>query len=1092
MARPGYNELQKKVTRLEAELADCINQKYALSLDKTLYETLFLQANDAIFIENDQEEIIEVNERAIELTGFSREQLLNMRTIDLQPSERLTFPMFTEGRHETLMLNKEGERIPIEITVTPLKLGKRQFFMSIVRDISKFRSAQERLIKYRDELEDLVEERAQEIIETNKKLQLEILERIETEKALREQSDFNYAVFNNNPIQTIIVNREGKITNYNLAKRESGDRVPDIGEVMYKDFAGNHESDMYAEMMDCIQTSRVKNFPMLIYRGKYLSVTIAPFSKGAIITSIDVSEIKRSEKITSALNEISKAAVSVTKLDELYPLIHNSLSSIIDTTNFYIALYDKNTEMINFPYMVDEMEVDVGPLSSSDSKSGTAYVINTGRSFFGTEEAYKDKLKKGELRKYGSSSKIWVGVPLKTKGEVIGAMVVQSYTDPDTFSEKDVPILEIVADRISTVIDSKRAEEELRRSEEKYRVLVESADDAIFIIDKNGILLSVNKKTSKIIGKSADEIIGNKIFDFLPADLDKEQVKRFGKVFRSGKKTRIDEIYIPFQAGKKWFSVTLTPIRDETGSVVYLTSIARDITKLKKVQKSLEKYQSELEYMVEQRTKDVEQKERELKALLDNITDEAWLKDSRSRYILVNKAFSELRNIPQEEIKGKNDQDLFPIKNAKEYRLEDNKVLETGDTLRSEYSYFDSNNEFRAQETIKNPIFGEKNRIIGTVGISRDITERKLAEVALRESEERFRAMFENMSDGVVIYRAVDDGKNFEILDENKAFRKMTRTQRRKIKGKYITEILPAVKNMGEFDQIFDVWHRGKANNIEASLYKGDNFNLWTEKYIYRLPSGEIVVFYNDITERILAEAALKDSQRQLHQSQRLAASGRLAASIAHEINNPLQAISFSIGFLEEALPKDFSENDSLTQIKNGTKRIKGTVKQLLDIHRKQIKTHEMVDINEIIESTLSLLENQLFINKIEIHKDLDNEIPLINAHSQDLFQVFTNLILNAQDAMEVEGKLLITTKMLKNKLRITVKDNGIGISEKDLEHIFEPFYTTKSNMLGTGLGLSTTKGIVESFGGSILVRSEVDRGSVFNITFPLDQNKRI
>ncbi|MFC1564005.1 PAS domain S-box protein [candidate division KSB1 bacterium] len=1492
--------LEKRISKLEKKYEECRNENLALAQDKELYEKLFSEANDAIIIENEKEEIVEINRRALEMTGYSREQLLKMKTKELQPGERQKIQMFKDDRHETELVNSKGDRLPVELTITPFKTGKKKFFMSIVRDISLFKQTEAGLIKYRDRLEDLIKDRANELLETNKKLKQEIIEKVNTERELREQNDFNFTLFNNSPIQTIIVDKKGKITNYNLAMKEKSGRIPNIDDVMYKDYAGNHSLDMFSEMMDCIKTGRVKQFPELKYRNKYLSVTIAPFSNGAIITSINISdriaankalnaseekyrmlvetsndlifrldingnflftntafekifgyfkeellnthcisfvheddhrrilehmevvkhgrnidnveirfrgkdntyfnlavnaspvfnaekeiigisaigrditqrkrieiiqnvlfkileattktrtlkellkrihieisksmearnffvalydkdsemytfpyhvdehytfdtgkpvkigksftelvrkkkcpllvnksaaekyldskdtkligkrseswlgvplivenetkgvivvqsytnpdaysdddlalmslisgqvatvierkrnedalieseekyrdlveksniaisiednegnliftnknhaklfgytqseirnksikdlvhpddrdrilnyhkmritegkaprryeakgikkdgstiytevdsvalksgdnfigtrtylwgitERKRMENTMSALNEISKEAVNMTNLDELFPLIHKSLSNIIDTTNFYIALYDKDSDIITFPYIIDEKDTGVGPMKASDSKSGTAHVINTGRAFFNTEKSYKKRLEKGELKKYGSLSKVWIGVPLRAQGEIIGVMALQSYNDPNTYTKKDIPMLEIVADRIAWVINSKRAEEALRRSEEKYRVLVESADDLIFIIDKKGVFLSVNEKISKLFGKRLNHIIGKNIMNLLPIDINAGQKKRFEKIIRSGKKTRINEILLPFKSGNKWFSVTLTPIKDEAEKVVYITGIGRDITKLKNARQSLESYKQKLEGMVEQRTIDLRQKESELKALLDNITDEAWLKDKKSKYILTNKAFSHFSGINQKEIKGKTDYEIYPKKKAKEFRNEDKQVIDTGKTLRFEYSYRDGDS-FSAYETIKNPIYDENNNILGTVGISRNITERKIAEVALRESEERFRAMFENMSDGAAIFNGINGGKDFIILDVNKAFRIMTKTRRKKLAGRKLTDILPSIKDTGEFEDILSVWRKGKPEKVPAKLYRDERISVWTEKYIYKLPSGEIVIFYVDITEQLLTETALKESQKQLQQSQRLAATGRLAASIAHEINNPLQAISFNIGFLEEALPVNFRETESLQQIKNGTKRIKNTVKQLLDIHRKQIRTEEKTSINEIIRSTLSLLENQLFINKIEVSADLEKEIPLVNANSQDLFQVITNLILNAQDAMENKGLLQIKTRFRKNKLRLLVIDNGSGISEKDLEHIFEPFYTTKSNMLGTGLGLSTTKGIVESFGGHISVKSKVGTGTTFTVTFPI------
>jgi len=144
-----------------------------------------------------------------------------------------------------------------------------------------------------------------------------------------------------------------------------------------------------------------------------------------------------------------------------------------------------------------------------------------------------------------------------------------------------------------------------------------------------------------------------------------------------------------------------------------------------------------------------------------------------------------------------------------------------------------------------------------------------------------------------------------------------------------------------------------------------------------------------DITERKRSEKSLNEYRKQIQRSERLAATGRLAASIAHEINNPLQAVSANLGFLVHALPDNFKENNSIEQIKISINRIKNIVKQLLDIHHPKIKTEQKVDVNEVIESTLNLLKNQLMIGKIKVNKNLSANIPLTRGIAQELIQVF-------------------------------------------------------------------------------------------------------
>jgi len=175
----------------------------------------------------------------------------------------------------------------------------------------------------------------------------------------------------------------------------------------------------------------------------------------------DITESKKEEKTRAALYNIAKESIHTESLNELFSLIHQSLSEIIDTTNFYIALYDKETDTLSFPYLVDEKDDSLPIVHVSTSLSSASHVINTGKTFLRTKEVYEEKVAAGELKPYGSIAPVWVGVPLKTKENIVGVMVVQSYTDPSAFSEKDIPLLEFVANNIAGVIERTRAQEAL-------------------------------------------------------------------------------------------------------------------------------------------------------------------------------------------------------------------------------------------------------------------------------------------------------------------------------------------------------------------------------------------------------------------------------------------------------------------------------------------------------------------------------------------------------------------------------------------------------------------------------------------------------
>ena len=245
--------------------------------------------------------------------------------------------------------------------------------------------------------------------------------------------------------------------------------------------------------------------------------------------------------------------------------------------------------------------------------------------------------------------------------------------------------------------------------------------------------------------------------------------------------------------------------------------------------------------------------------------------------------------------------------------------------------------------------------------------------------------------------------------------------------------------------------------------------------------------FFHDRREEIRMQKALEKTQVQLLQAEKMASLGKMAAGVAHQLNNPLSGIIlFTKLVMEEYDLPDDALND-LERVLGDANRAKDIVKELLEFARQT--SHEMKpqDINDIISRTMFLLENQSIFHNIEIEKDLAPDLPPIMGDAQQLNHIFMNTILNAADALEGRGKLSLKTFFLKEKSMVSVeiKDTGHGIPEDVLPHIFEPFYTTKEQGKGTGLGLSMVYGIVESHGGGIRAESQQGAGTTFFIEFP-------
>jgi PAS domain S-box-containing protein len=246
-----------------------------------------------------------------------------------------------------------------------------------------------------------------------------------------------------------------------------------------------------------------------------------------------------------------------------------------------------------------------------------------------------------------------------------------------------------------------------------------------------------------------------------------------------------------------------------------------------------------------------------------------------------------------------------------------------------------------------------------------------------------------------------------------------------------------------------------------------------------------VVSILHDLTE--IRELERRRLEQQLFESEKLAAVGRLAASIAHEVNNPLEAIKNALYLMQTG--SEGGKNARFLEIaRKETERVSHIIRQMLGFTRRSGEV-DWIDINQLLEETLVLLEKKLKQSKIRLIRNLDPNLPKVRARADQLRQVFLNLLINAQQAITSEGEIRLSTSRLEQALQpsvlIQISDSGVGIAEDDLTRIFEPFFSTGKK--GTGLGLWVTHDIVRQHGGRIDVSSKKNHGTTFSIILQVD-----
>lgn len=389
-----------------------------------------------------------------------------------------------------------------------------------------------------------------------------------------------------------------------------------------------------------------------------------------------------------------------------------------------------------------------------------------------------------------------------------------------------------------------------------------------------------------------------------------------------------------------------------------------------------------------------------------------------------------------------------------------------------------------------------------------DLTELKLAEVKRQISESFYRQLFDHSSSGVAVYEANEDGTDFTFKDFNKAGEKIEQISKEEVVGRSLKEVFPGVKNFGLIDKLKEVWETGQHADLPERFYQDHRIQGWRENKIYKLPTGEVVTVYNDITRRKQAEEERGTMELRLQRAQKMEAIGLMAGGIAHDLNNILSSI---IGYPELLLMQLSPESElhkPLKAIKEAGERAAAVVEDLLTVARGVASARSNANINTLVREYLDSPEfYQLkeFYPNIRFNTRFVNDPPMIECSPVHVKKCLMNLATNGVEAIESTGDISIRTSTFEadgqwrkaqglddsHFVVLSVTDTGTGIEPRDLERIFEPFYTRKvmGKRSGTGLGLSVVWNTMKEHGGVVLVNSG-DSGTSFDLYFPASQEK--
>ncbi|MCL2469772.1 MAG: PAS domain S-box protein [Alphaproteobacteria bacterium] len=381
---------------------------------------------------------------------------------------------------------------------------------------------------------------------------------------------------------------------------------------------------------------------------------------------------------------------------------------------------------------------------------------------------------------------------------------------------------------------------------------------------------------------------------------------------------------------------------------------------------------------------------------------------------------------------------------------------------------------------------GQIVRLVGSVG---DITQRKRSEAELRASETRFRSITEAHPVPVLIAR-ISDG---QILYASPGAETLLGTPSSMLISNRLERFVPRNE---ERRRLLDTLADGQEiNMMEVTITRGDGSLLpaaLSARHIHYHHENAFVVGLYDLTEKKEAEAQILRQQEALQQSEKMAALGGLLAGVAHELNNPLSVVMGQTSLLMETQdePKTVSRAEKIFKAADRCSRI---VKSFLALARRKPPEHKAVDVNELINGSLELLGYQFRNENVTLHLELEDNLPLVIGDDAQLTQAFTNMALNAAQAMhdwKGERSLSIKTETVNDHtIMIAFIDTGPGVSAELHKKIFEPFFTTKGGVGGTGVGLALCMNVITSHGGQLHLEDTPGGGASFVIHLPIAKN---
>jgi len=636
------------------------------------------------------------------------------------------------------------------------------------------------------------------------------------------------------------------------------------------------------------------------------------------------------------------------------------------------------------------------------------------------------------------------------------------------------------------VTDKKIAQEALRQSEEKHRTILENMEDAYFEVNLNDQLVFFSDSLCAMTGYSKEELLNLKTSDLMDEENDKKTKKLYRTVFKTGKSKFLQYEIIRKDGAVRYHESTISLNIDKNGKPIGFRGVSRDLTQNLEAREALKK--SEEKY----------------KSILNNIEDGYFEVDLKGKLQFFNDSMMRMLGYPADELMTMHYKTYMDPENSEKVFEAFNKIYRAvHSNMFLQYEIIKKDGTRAYHEVTVSLIRNKSNQPVGFRGVARDLTEKKVAQKALKDSEEKYRNILASIEDG---YFEVDNKGRLQFF--NDAMAKIIGYPEKDLLGMGIDQYMDN-KNIQKVYKTYNViFHEEKSRKdlqYEITQQDGSKRSVESSVSLIRNLENKIIGFRGiarDITERKRVEAELRHAKKAAEAASQ--AKSEFLANMSHEIRTPMNGV---LGMYNLLLGTDMTDvqTDYVETGKRSAEALLHVINDILDFSKIEAGKLDIeiidFDLRKSIEEIVTLPAIQAHTKGLEFIYEVGNDVPtLLKGDPGRLRQIIMNLCTNAIKFTH-QGEVVFRTSLVEEnkswaKLYFSVQDTGIGISSKDQKRLFSSFEqvdaSTTRKYGGTGLGLAISKKLVELMGGEISIKSTRGKGATFWFTCIFDKQKEV